>query len=80
MFKCIWIHVTAVIQFLISVFLCASHPVIQYVWVWRSLHLDNGVEDVMYVVSEMQDWVGDDGFGGGDAGRQQGQSGGEGEW
>lgn len=56
---------------------CVSHPVIQYIWVWRSLHLDDGVEDVVYVVAEMQDGVGNDGFGGCDAGRQQGQSGGE---
>lgn len=56
------------------------YPVIQYVWVWWSLHLNNGEEDVVNVISEVQDGVGDDSLGGSDAGRQQGQSGGEWEW
>ncbi len=51
-----------------GVCLCVSHSVVQYVWVWWSLHLDNGVENIMYVVSEVQDRVGDDSLGGGDAG------------
>lgn len=54
-----------------------SNPIVHEVWMWRGLHQRDGVEDVPNVVAEVKDGVGDDGLGGGDAGRQQGQRGGQ---
>lgn len=43
-------------------------PIVDDVRVRRRLHGGDGVEDVVDVVAEVEDRVGDDGLGGGDAG------------
>jgi len=46
----------------------SSDPIIHDVWMWRSLHQCDGVEDVVNVVAEVENRIGYDCLGGGDAG------------
>lgn len=54
-----------------------SDPVIHEVRMGRGLHEGDGVQDVVNVVAEVQDGVGDDRLGSSDARRQQWQRGGQ---
>lgn len=54
-----------------------ANPVVGDVGVRRHVHLRHSVQDVVYVVAEVQHGIGDDSLGGSDAGREQGQRGGQ---
>lgn len=46
----------------------SSYPIIPDVRMWRRLHERDGVEDVVNVVAEVENRIGYDCLGGGDAG------------
>ena len=52
----------------------SSDPIIHEVRMRRRLHEGDGVEDVVNVVAEVEDWISYDRLGWGDASRQQRQS------